>query len=460
MITEVDLIGLGGTAKALLADDSLTESQRITSLLLTGSRLGIPFTEGDAGTLLEKVRGGAPSPEVPEVTVPWPVLHTDALYGLAGDIVRAVDPHTEADPVAVLLNVLTMFGNVVGHAPHAIADHSRHTMNLFVVQVGNTSQARKGTALAVARTVFEQVDETWVSERILCGLSTGEGLINAVRDDLESEGDDKRVLACEEEFATVLKRMRGETNTLSQTLRQAWDTGHVRTLTRAAPLRASGAHVSIIAHITSAELLRYLGDTEAANGFGNRFLWACVRRSKRLPRGGGVLDLHSITPTLHEAVEWAKRHPERFTYDSEAQALWDDRYAALTEERTGLLGDITARAAAHVLRVSVIYAAMDRSTQICLAHLKAALAVWSYCDASAAHIFGDGDCDDVADRIVSALRSSRGELSQNDLVNLFGRHMGRNRLNQALDSLRRSGRITQRIESTGGRPVTLYALAR
>ena len=30
----------------------------------------------------------------------WPELAPEALYGLAGDIVRAIEPHTEADPVA------------------------------------------------------------------------------------------------------------------------------------------------------------------------------------------------------------------------------------------------------------------------------------------------------------------------------------------------------------------------
>src|SRR5262249_48472021 len=28
---------------------------------------------------------------------PWPVLHKAALYGIAGDVVHTLDPHTEAD---------------------------------------------------------------------------------------------------------------------------------------------------------------------------------------------------------------------------------------------------------------------------------------------------------------------------------------------------------------------------
>ena len=35
------------------------------------------------------------------------ILQPQALYGLAGDFVKAVDPYTESDPVAVLIYLLT-----------------------------------------------------------------------------------------------------------------------------------------------------------------------------------------------------------------------------------------------------------------------------------------------------------------------------------------------------------------
>jgi hypothetical protein len=42
----------------------------------------------------------------------WPVpLSEVAYHGLFGNIVRAVEPHTESSPAALLLQLLTMFGN-------------------------------------------------------------------------------------------------------------------------------------------------------------------------------------------------------------------------------------------------------------------------------------------------------------------------------------------------------------
>lgn len=105
-----------------------------------------------------------------------------AFRGLAGDIVRRIEPHTEADPVALLLQILVMFGNVIGRDAYAIADGSRHGMNLFAVLVGEFSKSRKGTSLAHVLRVFERADEQWKQNCIGQGLSSGEGLIWAVRD--------------------------------------------------------------------------------------------------------------------------------------------------------------------------------------------------------------------------------------------------------------------------------------
>ena len=68
-----------------------------------------------------------------------------ALYGLAGEAVRTLAPHTEAQPEALLLQLLAAFGNLIGPAPHCMVGSTRHALNLFVVLVGESSKARKGT---------------------------------------------------------------------------------------------------------------------------------------------------------------------------------------------------------------------------------------------------------------------------------------------------------------------------
>ena len=49
--------------------------------------------------------------------MPWPEsLDGDALSGLAGDVVRLIEPHSEADPAALLVQFLIAFGNAAGRA--------------------------------------------------------------------------------------------------------------------------------------------------------------------------------------------------------------------------------------------------------------------------------------------------------------------------------------------------------
>jgi 5S rRNA maturation endonuclease (ribonuclease M5) len=76
----------------------------------------------------------------------WPTLHEKALYGLAGDIMRTIAPHTEADSAALLIQFLTFFGNAIGNGSHCQAEANRHALNEYTVLVGSTSKARKGTS--------------------------------------------------------------------------------------------------------------------------------------------------------------------------------------------------------------------------------------------------------------------------------------------------------------------------
>ena len=127
-----------------------------------------------------------------------------------------------------------------------------------------------------------------IDPRILTGLSSGEGLIWAVRDPTSQHPGiaDQRLLVIEPEFTSVLKAASREISTLSPTLRSAWDGRPLAILTRTAPARASTAHIAVIGHITQHELRRHTTSTELANGYLNRILLIACRRQRLLPEGG------------------------------------------------------------------------------------------------------------------------------------------------------------------------------
>ena len=78
--------------------------------------------------------------------------------------------------------------------------------------------------------------------------------------------------------------------------RNAWDGKALRVITKNSPAISTGAHISLVGHITEDELRRYLDSTEAGNGFGNRILWVYVQRSKCLPEGGEIERVEDFNP--------------------------------------------------------------------------------------------------------------------------------------------------------------------
>lgn len=400
----------------------------------------------------------------------WPELDDDALHGLPGEIVDTAAPHTEADTPALLANILVGFGNAAGRNAHVKVGADRHNLNNFVVLVGETSKGRKGSSWGMIRDPLHAVDPSWVEDRVIGGLSTGEGLIHAVRDRVVSEDDDgkltvldegasdKRLLALESEFAGPLKVMTREGNTLSVLIRQAWDGGKLATLTRNNPIKATDAHISIIAHTTRDEVLRRLSETDTLGGFTNRFLWLMVRRSKALPFGGGWsrVDVAPLTRRLSEALEFAGSIGEIMW--GSGDDLWAEVYEDLSEGKPGLVGAATSRAEAQALRLAATYAVMDLSATIERPHLEAALALWRYAEASAHYIFRDATGDTVADRIATTLREKPEGLTRTDLFHLFGRHISRNRIDRALTLLEGLGSVRRERVETGGRPAERWFL--
>ncbi len=388
---------------------------------------------------------------------------SDAFYGLAGEIVAAIDPHTEADRVAILIQTLVSFGNAVGRGPHFEVEASRHYPNLFATLVGETSKGRKGTSWGRVAALMGGADQQWSDTRVLSGLASGEGLIWAVRDSiLGKDGDegvvDKRLMALEPEFARVLKVASRDGNTLSTTIREAFDSGKLRTLTKNSPAIATGAHISIVGHVTKDELLRSLGETEAANGFANRFLWCCVRRSKLLPEGGGTLDASALVNGLSSALAFSRRLGDRrLERDEEARAIWRNVYPELSRDRAGLAGAILSRAEVQTMRLALVYALLDQSTSIGVPHMRAALALWEFCERSVAYIFGSSTGDRVADEILGLLRASPSGLTRTDISANFGRHMAAGRLAIALETLKANGQVSMTREITTGRPAERWS---
>ena len=405
-----------------------------------------------------------------------PALPDAALHGLLGDATRTLAPHTEGHVGGLLVSALVGAGVVLGRSPHQVAGPgAAFRCNLFALLCGETSRGRKGMATGAARALVEHV-APFFAPLIGTGLHSAEGLIHRLRDprpgrdgtmddkDADPGVTDKRLWVVEEEWASAMRRMRSESNTLSPTLRSAWDGRTLEVLTKMRPQRATDPHVGLIAHVTPDELRRLVDVADLANGLLNRFLYAHVEAARALPHGGAALedvfapgtDAGRVADALRAALVTGYT-VGRADLTRAAAAWWVERYT--TELRfspyPGRLGDLTARGAPLVRRVALVYALSDGRAAVDVADLEAAHAVWRYSLASVVRTFGPSLVSARARKLAAALHVAgpagiaRGELP----ACAFGTHdVAKADLDAALGELAALELAHAERTPTGGRP--------
>jgi hypothetical protein len=414
-----------------------------------------------------------PLPPEPE----WPEpIGQEAYRGLLGEIVDATMPTTEGDANAILLQHLIFLGNAIGigpNTPWCWGGKVVHRTNLTTIALGETAYARKGTATAEPMFLYRQINPAWSRHHIRSGLHSGEGLIYAVRDELtridpqnplgppivvHTESDTKNILVIETEFSVPLTRMQVPGNTLGDLLKQCWDGGLLETLTRHTPVRATGHLVSLIAHDTFASFRLKLPLVSTQDGFANRALLTCVRRSKLLS------DPPTLPPDVVDgfvqgidACLQAARTRGEMRRSAQAKPLWDELYRRLNAPTPGLYGAITSRGHVQVLRLAMLFALFAQRGTIEDEDLHAAMAVWRFCAASAFYLFGEQQTDPFADRVLGALRHAgpRG-LTRSDLYDAFKRHTDKDVLDKALATLARNGHAYREARPTAGRTAEVW----
>ena len=274
-----------------------------------------------------------------------------AYHGITGQIVDIITgAGTEACPESLAVQFLVGFGNQVGRKPYR-HQAAIHHLNEFVVLVGESGSGCKGTAWNAIYDLLAAIDPLWINQRVQDGLQSGEAIIDKLRDAstrLSRGGKpitdpgvtDKRLLIMEEEFARVLIVANRQGNTLSPTLRNAWDSKPVLwTGSKNDPQKATRAHVSLIGHIVPEELRKNLSAIDSENGFANRILWIAVNGIGEQPIPPAVAWRTQHRDLVIQLQEIAKNFQTRpaseIQWSPEAKLEWNRYYAAAKKRRFG-----------------------------------------------------------------------------------------------------------------------------
>jgi DNA replicative helicase MCM subunit Mcm2 (Cdc46/Mcm family) len=160
----------------------------------------------------------------------------------------------------------------------------------------------------------------------------------------------------------------------------------------------------------------------------------------------------ALAERLADAVRKSSSDSE-ITLSTAARTYWAVKYHEVSNDENGVLGSVTARAEAHVMRLSLLFCLLDCCAEIERKHIEAACVLVEFCKKSVQYIFSTpAECEagTDADKLLNALAIK--PLTQTEISKLFSGHKSRTELMTLLTELQTMNKITQTKE-TGSKKV-------
>jgi Protein of unknown function (DUF3987)/Bifunctional DNA primase/polymerase, N-terminal len=407
---------------------------------------------------IEKYEAGNPAAEiflfttsprvVNEKLMPDPISQ-DAYYGLAGRHLRNIEANSEAHPAGILGLFLSAFGSIIGTSAYMRVEDNLHYPMVNVIVTGRSSRSRKDTSMGRALRPLKAADPIWGNSRIKQGFSSGEAVV-AYFEKLHRANMPPRLFVTDTEFKTTLTICGREGNTLSEMFRHMFngDPMEVNVKNSKETISVPRSCGTSAGLITRTELLDVLKESEKASGFVNRYMMLLVHRVRKISRPARMMDpamiaeREAIVHELQSVLKWIESkkdevepldytHGLKMSWSLEAGEMWDVFYNGLGDDDAEYL----TRAEVFVMRLSMIYALLDKAAVMQPVHLKAALAVWAYAKQSAKLIFGNPQSPNaikLMERTLAAGYVKRGAVHE-----LFQRHMGSEALDWVMEEAAR-----------------------
>jgi DNA repair photolyase len=186
-----------------------------------------------------------------------------------------------------------------------------------------------------------------------------------------------------------------------------------------------------------------------------------ARQSKQLPSGGTPLEklnkglVNAIVTSLQDGLAFARKAGQ-VRLDSKAlEEVWTPYYMAPPD----FDAPVESRKPAHILRLALLYALLDKSRVIRVSHLDAAIAVWEYCQASARRLFSPKhqQQDSSEQKILTLLRQHLEGLTTAQIT--FMALKNNTDAGDILRKLEQEGKVRSETVKGKGRPAVYWFLS-
>lgn len=421
------------------------------------------------------------SSEFDEV-IPPPTPTSDMFYGLAGEVARIASDGTEINPVSAMLSFLSFLGANVGRDTFLLINNTYHHPRLFTLHIGRSSRGGKGDSQQLTHRIRKRIEV--IAPKLLGhshtgGLASGEGLAALIHDGYgeTSPITDKRLWVVEGELANVLKKMAREGNVLSTVLREAWDGSDIKPAVKTRPMGVTEPHIGLHACITPSELTKMLGRGEIDNGFANRFLmvWAENVGCVAFPEATQSHVVEQLAGFAIDIIKYAlgdypeSSNSKEMHLSQSAREFYMQVYRGFktpldNEQVAGLL----ARRAPYTIRLSMLFALMDKTRVIEVQHIKAAFAWIEYATDTTRFVFHSErqtekatEIKKNAAKILTFIEESTTGVSASDINSqCFKKHTESAKIKEALNYLLAENPplIEASKGTTKGRPKITYSV--
>ena len=440
-----------------------------------------PVEESELLPAFKDVHGIKVFPSLPEI----------AWRGVFADFRDAHTNTTEASDEFLFASMLTATGAILGRRGWMWYARRLYP-NFYSCIVGVTARSRKTTAAEKAIDLLQRCDPNVL---YYSGLASAEGFINlfsALYEKEEAEIDARieareitfeqapakyraqkirlsegvanyegvRLLCYIPEFSGLLKKAGKESSAgLTEMLIAAYDNrDKLDNPTRTSPLSALNPSCSLITTTTIGRLLRALTNEETEGGFTNRFSYFIGDR-KGPNDDPPEPDLEKLNRVVQKLV--AARHRwanTQFQLHPQARQLWKRYYDEwFYQNENDVIDPITGRLPDQIRKLSLQYAMVENTVpEISPEQMEAAIGTgryWHECICVLFKSYGLTETQQTEQQILEAC--ANGGKSKTELYEYFQKHIDSYKLNQALENLRKVGRIiVQNKKRPGSRKST------